>query len=181
MMNQNSKNILLISGSGRNVGKTRFICEVISAHATQPLIAIKITPHFHEPTPGLEAIAITENYRIYFETDMSSQKDSALFLKSGAKRVLHIQTSDHFIEEALKIAVSTCDPDMPIIAESAALRKYIAPGMYLFIQHHSGEIKPEAFEMQKLADATIISDGSTFSITPNSIVFNQNWKIDDQP
>jgi hypothetical protein len=175
-----SKNILLISGSGRNVGKTRFICGVIAANSTHQPLAIKITPHFHKPTPGLETIAVTENYRVYFETDMYSGKDSALFLEAGAGMVIYIQTTDQYLEEAFHLAVSKNRPGVPVITESAALRKYVVPGLYLFIQKDSDPMKPFAAEMQKLANATIISDGSVFSTEPNSIVFNQTWKINDK-
>jgi hypothetical protein len=178
-MNPNSNNILLISGSGRNVGKTSFICKVIAGNLNQKLIAVKITPHFHEPTPGLVAISITPNYRVYHETDSNSGKDSSLFLKSGAEKVFYIQSTDLFLKEAFLIAISECNPNLPIITESAALRKYITPGLYLFIQKKSEEVKPSAFEMQKMADATVFSEDSDFSLSPKSITFNKTWKIND--
>jgi len=178
-MNPDMQNILLISGSGRNVGKTSFICRVIKANAALKIVAIKITPHFHEPTPGLEEIAINKNYRVYIETNRNSEKDSALFVNSGAEKVIYIQTTDEYLGEAFAIALSKCHPVWPIVTESAALRKYISPGLYLFIRKKDDEIKSSATEMQKLADATLFSDGMEFSLNPESIVFNQNWKIND--
>ena len=178
-MNPNSKNILLISGSGRNVGKTSFICRVIERTADQKLNAIKITPHFHEPTPGLVAISLNANFRVFRETNSNSGKDSCLFLKSGAEKVFYIQTTDQFLEEAFSIAISVCNPNLPIIIESAALRKFITPGLYLFIQKKNEEVKPSALEMQKMADATVFSNGAEFSLNPKSIIFNQTWKIND--
>jgi hypothetical protein len=178
-MNPNSKNILLISGSGRNVGKTSFICGVISGNVGQKIIAVKITPHFHEPTPGLVDLSVNENYRVYRETDPDSGKDSSLFLKSGAEKVFYIQTTDQYLAEAFSTAISGCDPNSPIITESAALRKYITPGLYLFIQNKYGEVKPSAIEMQKMADRTVLNSGAEFSLNPKSISFNQTWKIND--
>ena len=128
------KNLLLISGSGRNVGKTSFIREVITQNIGQHLIAIKITPHFHEPTSGLNSIVINDNYRIFQETDSTSEKDSSLFLHSGAEKVYYIQTTDAYLEEAFSIVINKAKPDQPIITESAALRKYIVPGLYIFIE-----------------------------------------------
>jgi hypothetical protein len=178
-MNPNSKNILLISGSGRNVGKTSFICGVISGNVGQKIIAVKITPHFHEPTHGLEVISVNKNYRVYLETDPDSGKDSSLFLRSGAEKVFYIQTTDQYLAEAFSIAISGCDPNLPIITESAALRKYITTGLYLFIQNKSAEVKPSALEMQKMADRTVLNSGAEFSLNPKSISFNQSWKIND--
>ena len=171
------KNVLLISGSARNVGKTTFIRKVIEHNADQNLTAIKITPHFHGPTEGLIPIAETENYRVFEETDRHSEKDSSLFLQSGAEKVIYLQTTDLFLAEAFAIAVAQLQPNQPIITESAALRKYIIPGLYLFIQKIGEEAKPSAQEMQKLADATILSDGNEFSIRPEKVTFKQIWKI----
>jgi len=38
--------------------------------------------------------------------------------------------------------------------------------------------KPQAQEMQQLADETVISDGSEFNLMPKSVLFNSHWKID---
>jgi len=175
-MIQTSKNILLVSGSGQNVGKTSFIRRVIAHNSSHKLVAIKITPHFHEPTSGLIPIAITENYRIFQETDFSSGKDSSLFLQAGAEKVFYIQTTDDYLKEAFRLASEQFDPDQPVIIESAALRKILEPAFYLFIQNQYEDIKPSAMEMQKLADTIVYSDSGQFSMEPASITFDQNWK-----
>lgn len=177
LMTKISKNILLISGSGRNVGKTTYMQEVIRQNALQKLTAIKITPHFHEPTSGLIPISVNENFCIFQETNEDSEKDSSLFLQAGAERVFYIQTSDVFLGEAFNLVYGLLSTNQPVIVESAALRKFIVPGFYLFIEKKSEEMKQSAKEMQKLADVTIFSDGEHFSLNPESVVFNQSWKI----
>lgn len=166
----------MISGSGRNVGKTSFIRKVIEQNAAQNLAAIKITPHFHEPTDALIPIEVNDNFRVYRETDRQSGKDSSLFLQSGAEMVLYIQTTDAYLGQAFSIAVNQLRPNQPIITESAALRKFITPGLYLFIQKIDTEMKSSAIEMQKLADTVILSDGQSFSVNPETFIYNQNWK-----
>jgi molybdopterin-guanine dinucleotide biosynthesis protein len=176
-MSRISKNIMLVSGSGRNVGKTSFIRRVIKQNANRKLVAVKITPHFHEPTPGLSPILVTDNYRIFKETDLTSGKDSSLFLQAGAEKVFYIQSTDEFLESAFSIITDYISSDQPIIVESAALRKFIVPELYLFIQKNYEEVKPSALEMQKLADVMVYSDSGQFSIDPTSFVFDQIWKI----
>lgn len=149
---------------------------MIEQNAAQNLAAIKITPHFHEPTNGLVPIELNENYRVFEETNHNSEKDSSLFLQSGAQKVIYIQTTDLYLDQAFRMATKQLDPNQPIITESAALRKFILPGLYLFIQKINVEMKPTAIEMQKLADATILSDGVKFSINPETFIYNQNWK-----
>ena len=176
-MTQTSKNILLVSGSGQNVGKTSFICRMITQYTNRQPVAIKITPHFHHPSDGLRPVIVTDNYRIFQETDPNTTKDSSRFLHAGAKLVFYIQTTDAFLKEAFMLTSRQIAPDQPVIIESAALRKFITPGLYLFIQKKYEEVKPSALEMQKLADSTVFSDGECFSIQPERIIFDQTWKI----
>lgn len=177
-MTEISKNILLISGSGRNVGKTSFIRQVIEHNALQKLVAIKITPHFHEPTFGMIPIAISENYRIFQETESSSTKDSSLFLQAGAEEVFYIQTTDFFLKEAFIWITAQLTTYQPIVIESAALRKILLPALYLFIQKKSEELKPSAMEMKELANEIVYSEGNKFSLSPKSVIFNQTWKTE---
>jgi hypothetical protein len=176
-MTKNSKNMLLISGSGRNVGKTTFMREVIARNVGQQPIAVKITPHFHEPTPGLIPIQANENFRVFRETDTTSAKDSSQFVQAGAEKVFYIQTTDEFLGEAFEILSGQLSPDQPVVVESAALRKFIIPGLYIFIEKNPEDMKPFAREMKKLADATLLSNGGHFSISPENVIFNQSWKI----
>lgn len=168
---------MLISGSGRNVGKTSFMRRVIKQNASQKLVAVKISPHFHEPTPGLSPILVTNNYRIFKETDITSGKDSSLFLQAGAEKVFYIQATEAYLEDAFRIITDYISSEQPIIVESAALRKFIVPEFYLFIQKNYEEVKPSALEMQKLADVIVYSDSGQFSMDPSSFVFDQIWKI----
>ena len=176
-MTQSSRRILLISGSGRNVGKTSFLRRVIAQNAPHQLVAIKITPHFHEPTSGLVPLHVTENYRIFQETDSTKGKDSSLFLQAGAETVFYIQTTDAFLDEAFNLATGQLAPDQPILVESAALRTILVPERYIFIQKNYEEVKPSAVEMQKLADLIVYSDSGQFSLDPASITFDQNWNL----
>jgi len=176
-MTQIPQNILLVSGSGQNVGKTSFIRRIIAQNAGQKIAAIKITPHFHEPTGGLIPLVLTDNYRIFQETDSTSGKDSSLFLQAAAERVFYIQTTDDYLNEAFNQVSEKLDPEQPVIIESAALRKILKPSVYLFLQNKFEAIKPSALEMQKLADIIVYSDSGQFSIDPASITFDQTWKI----
>jgi len=96
-MNQLFENILLIAGSGRNVGKTTFACKIIRAEKEKQIYAVKITPHFHKPTPGLLEFEKGNNWIIYEETNASTKKDSSLFLQSGAKKSFLIQSEREYL------------------------------------------------------------------------------------
>ncbi|HEY3372999.1 MAG TPA: hypothetical protein VGK10_19265 [Prolixibacteraceae bacterium] len=174
-MTQASRKILLISGSGRNVGKTSFMRRVIAQNASHQLVAIKITTHFHEPSSGLIPLFVNDHYRIYQETDSSLGKDSSLFLQAGAETVYYIQTTDAFLEEAFRQATEQLHPDQAIVIESAVLRTFVVPELYVFIQENFADVKPSSVEMQKLADVIVFSDSGQFSMDPSTITMDQNW------
>ena len=62
-------NMLLIAGTGTKSGKTTFACRVIEQLKDTGIIAIKITPHFHETTPGLHLIREEEGWSVYRENN----------------------------------------------------------------------------------------------------------------
>jgi hypothetical protein len=93
-MKSRFKDLLLVTGSGRNVGKTTFICSVIAGNPLQKMAAIKITPHFHDPGEGLIPIVENNNFRIFEETNIHSDKDTSRYLQAGARKSYYIQTND---------------------------------------------------------------------------------------
>ena len=176
-MTQTSRKILLISGSERSVGKTSFMRRVIAKNASHHLVAIKITPLFHEPTSGLVSLFETKNYRIYQENDFTASKDSSLFLQAGAETVYYIQSTAAFLEEAFILATEQLLPEQPIIVESVELRSILVPEMFVFIQKDYEDVNPSALEMHKLADVVVLSDSGQFSMDPATITFDQMWNI----
>jgi len=178
-MNSRFKDLLLVSGSGRNVGKTTFICNVIANNRLKKMAAIKITPHFHDASKGLIPIVENSNFRIYEETDNTSDNDTSRYLRAGAKKSYFIQTTDAFLKESLQLTSVLLDPDLPFLVESAELRNLVVPELFLFIQGSDSIDKPSAIEMRQLADATVFSDGEEFSLDPGHVYFHKFWKIDE--
>jgi len=178
-MNSRFKDLLLVSGSGRNVGKTTFICDVIASSRLKKMAAIKITPHFHDPTKGLIPIVENSNFRIYEETDYTSNKDTSRYLRAGADKSYFIQTTNDFLKESFQLTSVLLDPDQPFLVESAELRHILVPELFVFIQGSDSIDKPSSLEMRQLADVTAFSDGKEFSLNPEHVYFNHYWKIEE--
>src|SRR5271165_2070122 len=69
--------IVVVGGSGRNVGKTSLICGLIAATPEVPWTAVKITSHSHgQPEP------------VWEETTPGQGTDTSRFLAAGARRAL---------------------------------------------------------------------------------------------
>jgi len=178
-MNSRFKDLLLVSGSERNVGKTTFICNVIASSRLKKMAAIKITPHFHAATKGLIPIVENSNFRIYEETDYISDKDTSRYLRAGAEKSYLIQTLDDFLKESFQLTSVLLDPDQPFLVESAELRHILVPELFVFIQGSETIDQPLAIEMRQLADVTAFSDGKEFSLNPEDVYYKRFWKIEE--
>ncbi len=175
-MAANWENILLVAGSGSNVGKTTFICELLKANKEKKPVAIKISPHFHPQTEGLKLISETVNYQLFEETNRQTQKDSSLFLQNGANRSFYIQANDEHLPEAYLALLPFLEADKPILIESAALHKYVQGGCFLFIYDDENADKPNTNINRKIADFMVHSNGSNMQREAGKFIFKGTWK-----
>jgi hypothetical protein len=126
-------NLLLIAGAGTNSGKTTMACRVIEGFPDLRITVIKITPHFHETTPGLLLKSENEGYAIYEETDSSSDKDTSRMLRAGAAKVYFAKVLDDQLIEAFREIIKEVPEGTPVICESPALRNFIEPGIFIIM------------------------------------------------
>jgi len=126
-------NLLIIAGTGNKSGKTSMVCRIIGQFRPLGIVSVKITPHFHETTPGLVLIAEKKGYSIYEETDRSTTKDTSRMLKAGASRVYFAKVTDNSLDEAFKEIMMKIPDGTPIVCESPALRHYTEPGLFIIM------------------------------------------------
>jgi len=132
-MKEKYDTLLLIAGSGQNVGKTTLACHILQNEKEKNPTAVKITPHFHQITEGLVQIANGNNWALYEETSKTSNKDSALYLQNGAAKSYLIQTPDSGLTEAFSELKKILPPKNPVVIESAALINIIQPGLFILV------------------------------------------------
>lgn len=176
-MAEKFENILIVAGSGRNCGKTTFLCSLIEQQDEAKIVAVKITPHFHSITHGLILLHETPSFRVFEEKTIDSEKDSSRYLQAGAVQSFYIQTHDDSLADAFQFAKNYFEKDAPVVVESASLAKYIRPALFLFIQKKDEELKESAITVLPMADRVVISDGKQFSFSATQIQFKQTWKI----
>ena len=126
-------NLLLIAGTGTKSGKTTMVCRVIEQFNELNITAIKITPHFHETTPGLKTIYEEQEFAIYEETDTDSTKDTSRMLRSGASKVYFAKVFDDRLLFVFNKINELIPEGTPIICESPALRNFIEPGVFIIM------------------------------------------------
>lgn len=127
------QNLLLIAGTGTKSGKTSLACKIIAEYKSLKIYSIKITPHFHETTTGLDPIVEKEGYSIYEETNRETSKDTSRMLAAGAFKVYFAKVWDDQLLDVFNKIMQNIPPNVPVICESPALRNFIEPGVFMIM------------------------------------------------
>jgi hypothetical protein len=162
-------NLLLIAGTGTKSGKTTVACRIIEQFSNLKITAIKISPHFHETTPGLNAVYEEEGISIYEETDPASTKDTSRMLHSGASKVYFAKVLDNRLLFVFNKIRELIPDGTPIICESPALRNFVEPGVFIIISSDTTRTRKNIshllrlphlkFEFEKLKELPAIPVG----------------------
>ena len=136
------KNLILVSGTGQNVGKTTFVCKLIESNRNQNIIALKISPFWHNINNDKDIIIKNELFLILKESNTDGLKDSSKMLLSGASQTFYIQAVDVHILEAFNFLNLHYIKGQPVICESSALLKYVKPAFHFIITRNDKQ-KPK--------------------------------------
>jgi hypothetical protein len=156
-------NFIIISGSGKKVGKT-FLAMALIEHffAQSPVIALKISPHRHDQLGNVVTISITPGFRLYRELEVHD-KNSGQFVAAGASASYFLETEDSSLKEALNDFLITCNPlNQPVICESGALGRMINPGVLIYIA--GNENHPDLHKESIRNSADMILPARQFSV-----------------
>jgi hypothetical protein len=152
------QNLLVVSGSGRERGKTVLICNIISEWKELfQVVAVKISAHKHEHRDTFRQMHSGDGFSIWEELTVS-EKDSGRFLSAGAKSVFYLEASDDVVSRAFHFLEQVVNPNSLIICESGSLGRYVNPGVMLFVQQKNERITEEKAQLKKLSHKTIYTD-----------------------
>jgi hypothetical protein len=162
-------NLLLIAGTGTKSGKTTIACRIIDQFRELNITAIKISPHFHETTPGLKTIEEETGFAIYEETKPDSAKDTSRMLHAGASKVYFAKVLDDRLLFVFNRIKELIPEGTPIVCESPALRNFIEPGVFIIISSETTRTRKDIskflalphlkFELEKLPEVLSIPIG----------------------
>jgi molybdopterin-guanine dinucleotide biosynthesis protein A len=173
-------NLLMIAGTGRNVGKTTFACNLISHFSkNQNVTAIKISPHLHQQADGQKVIASEADFQIIEETKPSENTDSSRMLNAGASKVYYLQTHDRNIKAPFDILLDLIPKGQPVICESGALVNHAKPGLFLLIKKKGQTaFKKGLDQLRYEPDTWVTFFGDHFSMEPDGFDFDDNrWRL----
>ncbi len=171
-------NLLLVSGTGRNSGKTLLICRLIEELRNCKPVAVKISPHWHLQDP--EGLMLYKEGQLLLmrEHNIDGEKDSSRMLRSGASVVYYIQAvSDHLLPEAFDQVLAMVPSDTPIIVESASLSMYYKPGLHIGVGPDAGvQLQKNNALFNNIP--VFIREGEHFSPSLSAISWQGKWSLD---
>ncbi len=177
------KNLLIIGGSGRNVGKTTLATSIIhKISGSLPVIGLKVSTFKqgngqyhgeHTPLP-------LNSFRINKETCINPQKDTARMVYSGAKAAYFVETFDTMVSWAYNEFKNECNSvNLPVVCESQSLRYYVKPGLFILIMD-SQNSKKFTKEYIGLADLVCYNDSDPMwleSLTQRIRFTSSGWVL----
>lgn len=155
------KNLLIVGGAGRNVGKTEFVCRLIRKIARKAdVYALKVSAIFPDEQlfHGDHAADAASGY-LFEETRISTDKDTSRMLRAGARRVFYLRGEDADITKGFEEFLSHVPDDAVYICESNSLDTVVKPGIHIMVKSADREVKPRAIAQLAQADLIVISDG----------------------
>jgi hypothetical protein len=123
----------LISGSGRNVGKTTLACLIIEALSKKgEVAAAKISKHVHPLTGRQEVVLQLPGLLIAKELDRNSTKDSSRYLQSGASHSFFIQAEESMFPKLVSWLGEHLSGT--VVCETGYLGNFLIPTKAIFIE-----------------------------------------------
>ena len=179
-------NILVIGAAGRNVGKTEFVCQLISRYASsQTVIGIKITTikdcDGACPRGGQGCgvcSSLKGNYLITREAPANNNKDTARMLRAGAGAVYWLRVKrEHLMEGVIRL-LEQLPPNAMVVCESNSVRSVLTPGLFLVIREkNSTTIKESCQSVIAQADRILEFDGNGWDLQPENVRFHSGQWI----
>jgi molybdopterin-guanine dinucleotide biosynthesis protein len=136
--------IISVTGAHSKVGKTS-LCSILLGELKE-FGAVKFTK------TSLYT-SLTDN----INTLSTPGKDTAVFLDSGARRVVWIQSPYRELKSALEVAMSRMTGLSGVVVEGNSPVDFLNPHLIIFIIDPGGEVKPSAVPVIKKADIIVIN------------------------
>ena len=179
-MSKNNK-LLIAGGTGRNVGKTEFLCRLIKKISTErPVYAIKVSAIFPDEELYHGNHSVDESgLCLVEETNRTTDKDTSKMLRAGAVQVFYLRTDNTGIKAGFDQFLKHIPENAVVVCESNSLGQFVQPALSIMVKPVSGQIKQRAVAQLECADLVVVSDGVSGFPALQSICFSEaiGWEL----
>lgn len=170
-------NLIIVAGTGRNVGKTECVCRLISKISQQTEVyGLKVSAIY--PDEGIHHGShqnVSPSLNLVEEHRVDLEKDTCRMLRAGARKVFYLQGDDGAIERGFAHFLSRVPAHSPIVCESGSLHKFVEPSLLILVKSVDQDSKPRATELHECASLVMHSDGSSGFPGLESISFTKDY------
>lgn len=154
-------NLIVVAGSGRNVGKTEFTCRLIRRFCGQTdIYGLKVSAiHPDEGIYHGDHSDLDMHANLVEETRYDLEKDTSRMLRSGASKVFYLQGDDEQIKIGFQSFLSRIPPGSVMVCESSSLWQFVQPGLLILVTVPDYEMKPRARMIFDRVSLVVVSDG----------------------
>jgi len=134
--------LIVVGGHTRSIGKTQLVCDVIRAFPRTEWIAGKITQYGHgvcaQNGENCDCAPTDHVCAFDWEACPDTGRDTARFLKAGAKQAFWLRTKQGYLAEGLPLLRNALcqllpSPASAIIIESNSLMRFAKPSLYFAV------------------------------------------------
>ena len=153
------RQVIVVGGHTRSIGKTQLVCDVIAAFPQENWIAGKITQYGHgvcaQNGENCDCAPDEHVCAISWEKG-ANDTDSGRFLAAGARRSFWLRTKQGFLAEGMPLLRKALndlhDDDQGdpacVILESNTLLQFLKPSLYLMVLDPSKEDFKDSARLQ---------------------------------
>ena len=174
------QNLLIVGGTGRNVGKTECLCRIIArVGRSTGVYALKVSAVYpdeeiyHGHHVAEKADVLVEEIR------REGHKDTIRMVRAGAQRVFYLRGDRKSIRDGFAEFLSMVPRGAAIICESNSLSDIVTPGLLVVVRGADGEVKSRAVPLLAQADLVVVSDKQNPCLELDAIDFGKEagWRI----
>ena len=173
-------NLLIVSGTGRNVGKTELICKLIEKFSKQvDVYGLKVSSiHPYKMSRSLDDNG-EAGCSLFQEISKNTSKDTSRMLRAGARKAYYLTGDNIKLQQGFVHFTQLIPALGVIICESSSLHHYVKPGLLAEVTAHHSPVVTETLKTTIPITTRIISDGrSTFSgMDKIYLSGSNNWKL----
>lgn len=173
-------NFLMLAGQQQNVGKTTLACKIISGFSRRhSLVALKVSPHMHTNTGSAKLLEEGIGFQLFRETETAGNKDTARMLIAGATEAYFLQAEKNGLLKGLNSFLGRIEPGALVVCESAGVREFVKPGLFLVLRQLSCRIcSLDDEKMFALADRIVTFTTNGFDMSMDELQVQEGkWSM----
>lgn len=149
--------LIVVGGQTKHVGKTTLICNIIRSFPEVSWIAVKISPHVHDPVGKTRVLESDSGWVISEQCSRGVESDTARFIEVGAARSLLLYSTQESLAEACSRLKTHLTHAQHVIVESSGALRFLRSDLALLVlSPGSSDFKSSAINQLSKFDAVLV-------------------------